>query len=170
RSRAQSVRFSSTAVSFSPVSVVRAGHSMSHRDNKSRFGTIDGLDRIVWFYSLYPLAVVGIAQLFWVLSFLLYGHPPHPYYAEDPHSGFVRSVPDVLALVLVGLVLGWEIFLPPTMGLLLIEIVQRLLHRRRGILLIAAGSPVLWLLAFVILWGSDWLAEVLLAVWRRIPV
>lgn len=121
-----------------------------------RFGIVDGVSQVVWACSLYPAAVVLFVYGIWFLCFLLYGHSPHSFRADDPHPRLVRELASILSVTGMFSLFFSLAVLPLNALFVLIELLQRLFHRRRDVILLLLIPTLTWLLCFgIIRWSPS---------------
>src|ERR1051326_5932895 len=117
-------------------------------ESHPRFGTVTGIDRAAWVCSLYPVVAIWLIHMMAAMCWLLYGHRPHDFLVDDPHPQFVRDLRSLFIFVAMLCVYVSIAVLPLNAFLIMIELVQRTLHRRGGIIRLVAIPVLLWLFCF----------------------
>jgi hypothetical protein len=92
--------------------------------------------------------VIWLIYMIGVIGWLLYGHQPHDYLVDDPHPQFILNLRAYLTVIGWLCVYACFVVLPLNALFLVIELVQRVLHRQRGIVWLLAIPILLWSLSF----------------------
>jgi hypothetical protein len=100
-------------------------------DTKKRFGEVEGISRIAWIFSAYPLLLLFCVLTTWARAWLLLGHPPHIGQIDPSNISRVVSVIRDAGMILL---LGFYVVVIPGLLFAIVEMVQRLLHKKKSAL------------------------------------